>query len=80
MNSLRPCMYGLAVVCLCLLVGFTVYESPFPRTDTQVGRGNWTVPRRWITQPESVLIDKGDGQDAGIRQADSLTEEVPHVQ
>lgn len=80
MNSLRSCVYGLAVVCFCLLTGFTVYESPFPHSDTQVGRGNWTVSRRWATQPESVLIDKGDGPDAGIRQADSLTEEVFHVQ
>ena len=33
MNSLRPCVYGLAVVCFCLLDGFTVHGSPFPYTD-----------------------------------------------
>lgn len=33
MNSLRPCVYGLAVVCFCLLAGFTAYESPFPYSD-----------------------------------------------
>lgn len=33
MNFLRPCVYGVAVVCFCLLAGFTVYESPFPYSD-----------------------------------------------